>query len=173
VKPVGEVPLTQIEPDPFHRVQFRGVGWQPQERDVLWDGKIEAGVPPGSVEHHDGVLIGREPGAERGEEQRHSGGADLRQHEADIPARGGLHGSEDVDRGVSVVDDPARTLAAQPPMVADAPSARPGPRSGRTARSACQDASLRRVRGGQQLLFELGRAGLRIGIGMHGADLLS
>ena len=52
--PVRQMPLAQVKPDPFHGIQFRRVGWQPEQRQIGWDNEIQAGMPPGAVKHHHG-----------------------------------------------------------------------------------------------------------------------
>jgi hypothetical protein len=41
---VREMPLAEMQPDPFDWVQFGRIGWQPEQADVLRHHEIEAGV---------------------------------------------------------------------------------------------------------------------------------
>ena len=53
--PVGEVIGFQVLEDVFHRVQFRAVGWQMQQREVGGNIQILGFVPSGTVEDDDSM----------------------------------------------------------------------------------------------------------------------
>src|ERR1700750_146571 len=54
--PLAEFVATEIVPDVLHRIEFRRVGRQGQQRDVVGDAQSAARlVPPGPVAHHDGM----------------------------------------------------------------------------------------------------------------------
>jgi hypothetical protein len=115
---VREVPLAQVEPDAFHRVQFRGVGRQVQQRHIVRNGQIAAGVPSRSIEHHDGMLILEQCRCEAPQERVHRRGADGGQHQTEIAAGRGFDGGEEVGEGVALIDRPARPLSTQPAAAA-------------------------------------------------------
>jgi hypothetical protein len=74
-------------------------------------------VPAGAVEHHDGVGVGRDGGGEVEKEAVHRFRADPRQNEAEVLARCGPDGGEEVGRGETLVGEPGRALALDPPAV--------------------------------------------------------
>lgn len=116
--PVREVPLAQVEPDPFDRVQFRRIGRQTQQGYVGRDDQVVAGVPAGAVEYHDGVLVLGKRGREASQELVHRRGRDGGQHQAEIPAGDRFDGGEDIGKAVALIDRPARAQATQPPAAA-------------------------------------------------------
>lgn len=46
----GKEALAEIKPDPLDRVEFRTVGWQRHQRDVVRNGERALVVPTGAVE---------------------------------------------------------------------------------------------------------------------------
>src|SRR6185369_8088859 len=58
--PFAEFVATEIVPDVLHRIEFRRVGRQGQQRDVVGDAQSAARlVPTGTVAHHDGMRAKR------------------------------------------------------------------------------------------------------------------
>jgi len=57
---VTKVPLSQVEPDPLHRIEFGAVGRQIDQRDVVWNTQRMGNVPAGLIGDKDRVLIRRE-----------------------------------------------------------------------------------------------------------------
>ena len=121
-----EEALSEIEPDPLDRVEFRTVGWQGRQGEVVRDLKRAAVVPAGAVEHHEGVCVVWPGGGEAGEEQVHDLGVEGGQHEGEVLAGGRAHGGEDVGplvadltwaRGAPAPGPPAMT---DPALVAEA-----------------------------------------------------
>src|SRR3712207_1360335 len=118
---MAEMPLTQVQPDPLHRVELGRVGRQPDERDVARDGEPLGPVPAGAVEHQDGVLACDQRRRELGEEAVHGRGRDLRQDEREGLARGRPDGGEEGGPGIALVAQARRPPAAGEPAMADAP----------------------------------------------------
>ncbi len=52
-----EEALSEIEPDPLDRVEFRTVGWQRHQREVVRNSERALVVPTGAVEDHGGVDV--------------------------------------------------------------------------------------------------------------------
>jgi hypothetical protein len=58
-QPVG----AQVRPEIFDRVEFWGIGRQPQERDVFGDAQIQGSMPAGAVQHENIMrALGDRPG---------------------------------------------------------------------------------------------------------------
>jgi len=53
-----EEAFTQIEPEPFDRVAFWGIGRQGQQGEIGWDDQALAAMPAGAVEQHHDMLVG-------------------------------------------------------------------------------------------------------------------
>lgn len=107
---MAEGVLAEVLPDVFDRVQFRGVGWQRQQGDVVWDHQRAAGlVPTGSVENEDGVAAGSDLAADFGQVQGHGFDVDRRQDQRGrrLPRR--TDGAEDVDPGIATISRCWRT----------------------------------------------------------------
>lgn len=78
-------------------------------------------MPPGTVEDHDGVLIGCQCLGEFRQEQRHGAGGDFREDEGEAFAGGGLDGAEDVGPVEAMVAETRRALSPEPPAMAQPP----------------------------------------------------
>ena len=117
---MAQMPLSQEQPDPLHRVELRRVGRQPDERDVARDHKLPGPVPASAVEHHDRMLVLGQRRREPGEELVHRRGRHLRQHETEAVAGRGPNGGEEVGPAVALVAQARRSLAAGEPAMADA-----------------------------------------------------
>ena len=113
--------LAQVEPDPLDRIEFRAVGRQRHERQIVGGGQRPLVMPAGAVEHDDGVGIGRQRGGELGQKQVHRCGIDDRQHQREVFAGGGADGGEDIGPLVALLREAGGTLALQPPAVAYPP----------------------------------------------------
>ena len=115
----GKEALAQIEPDPLDRVEFRTVGRQRHQRDVVRNGERALIVPTGAVEDHGGVDVVWPDSGEAGEEHIHDLGVDAGQHEGEVLAGGRAHGGEDVGPLVSDLTWARGALAPEPPAMTD------------------------------------------------------
>jgi hypothetical protein len=115
-----EVPFAQVEPDALDWVQLGRIGRQANQRQIVGHGQIAAGVPPGAVEDHDGVLVGRQRRREASEKLAHGRGRDRRQHQAEVAPGGWFDRCESIGKGVALIDRSGRSLAAQPPAMTGA-----------------------------------------------------
>ena len=112
--------FAQIEPKPFDRVQFGRVGWQRHQCDVGRYAQMVGAMPTGSVENHNGVLVGRQLVADPVEEQAHRFGRDDRHHQREPSAGSRLHRAEQMNPGVTLVAQTRWPFSARPPAMADA-----------------------------------------------------
>ena len=117
---VGEVALTQVEPEPLDWVELRGIWRQWQQGDVVGDAQRLGAVPAGLIKHHESMLVGSKLLAERGEKQVHRLGADLGHHQSEAPPARRMDSSEDMHPGVAPITQTRRTLATTPPAMAHA-----------------------------------------------------
>ncbi len=115
----GKEALAQIEPDPLDRVEFRTVGWQRHQREVVRNGECAFVVPTGAVEDHGGVDVVWPGSGEAGEEQVHDLGVDGGQYESKVLAGGRTDGGEDVGPLVADLTRARGALASEPPAVTD------------------------------------------------------
>ena len=115
----GKEALAEIKPDPLDRVEFRTVGWQRHQRDVVRNGERALVVPTGAVEDHGGVDVVWPDSGEAGEERVHDLGVDGGQHEGEVLAGGRAHGGEDVGPLVADLTRARSAPAPEPPAVAD------------------------------------------------------
>jgi hypothetical protein len=170
--PVRQVPLAQVKPDPFHGIQFRRVGWQPEQRQIGWDNEIQAGMPPGAVKHHHGMLVGGQSCRKTLQELAHRRGGHPWQHQTEIAAGGRFDRGEGVDERVALVDASARPIPAQPPAMTGLTLLA---KAGLILEKQRDPIARMRLGGGRQSFGErlkLGRLGIRIGVRMAGADFL-
>src|ERR1035437_8343921 len=77
--------LPQLVLDVLLRVEFRRIGWQEVQPQILGQCKAFALVATCTVDHHDDVLI-RVTTPNLGDEQLHALGIDVRQHQRDEPS---------------------------------------------------------------------------------------
>lgn len=118
MEPVRQVPLAQIEPDPFNGVQLRRVGWQPEQRQIGWNCEVVAGVPSGAVKHHHGMFVLGQSSRKLPQEFAHRHGGDGWQHQAEITAGGRFDRGEGINKCVALIDRPGRPAPTQPPATA-------------------------------------------------------
>jgi hypothetical protein len=111
----GEFVGAQVGPDVFDRVQFGGIGWQVQERNVVGDDEGRGTVPSRAVENEDGVGADGDGAGDLGEVEVHRLGVGEGQHEACGNGPSGADGSEDVGPLVAGVAPGAGPCAAPGP----------------------------------------------------------
>ena len=115
----GKEAFAQIEPDALDRVEFRTVGRQLDEAQIVGNGERAFVVPAGAVEDHEGVDVVWLGGGEMGEKDVHDLGVDAGQHEGEVLAAGRAHGGEDVGPLVADLTRARSAPAPEPPAVAD------------------------------------------------------
>ena len=116
---VGEMPLAQIQPQPFDGIELGRVGRQWHQGNVVGHAQGVGAVPAGLIEHHHGVLVFGEAGGEAVEKDAHCLGRDHRQDEREAIAGGGPDGAEQMHPGVALIAQAGRALAARPPAMTD------------------------------------------------------
>src|SRR5260221_4735360 len=101
---VAQEILPEEFPDVFHWVEFRSIGWQRHQGDVLGNIESSAGlVPAGAVENEDGVGAWPNALADLFEVQVHSLGTDGGQNEGRAGASVRTHGAKQIDRAVPLI----------------------------------------------------------------------
>src|SRR5690606_31711217 len=105
--------------DPFDWVELRAVRRERHQGEVGRPVGWPELVPSGAIEHHDGVDVFGQGAGEGVEEQPGGARGDLRQDEGEVVAGGRTGGAEDVGPLVAPVAQTRRTLATQPPAMAD------------------------------------------------------
>jgi transcriptional regulator with XRE-family HTH domain len=117
---VAEPVAAEVLPHILHGVQFRRVGRQRQQGEVVGHDQAAALlVPAGAVAQDDGVRAGGDAAADLGEVQARSLGVDLRQHEGGADAAGRAGGAEEPGPSVAAVARGARTRAPPGPDTGD------------------------------------------------------
>ena len=101
--PVGEPVVAHELPDVLHDVELGAFRRQRQQRDVVRHGDIAGEVPPGLIEQQHGMLVGADHGADLGQVQVHRHGVAEGQDQGRALAVLRADGTEDVDRGVSLI----------------------------------------------------------------------
>lgn len=112
--------LSQIQPDPFDRIEFRAVGRQNDQGDVLWQDELLGAMPAGLIEHHDDMDVFGHGFGERLQKDRHGCGVGRGQDEAEGIAGFGSHGAEDIGRFEAPITDACSALAFWPPAMTKA-----------------------------------------------------
>ena len=102
-------------------VQFRSVGREQDECDVVGDVEGARIVPSGTIDDHDGVDVVWQGGGEVGEEERHRGSVDEGEYQGEVLAAAGVHGGEDIGPLVTDLPRPPGPSAPMPPAMADPP----------------------------------------------------
>lgn len=94
---MAELVLSEELPDIFYGVEFRGVGWQRQERNVFrHDETASALVPSGTVENDDGMRVRADAFGDFGEMQAHGFGIDPGQYQGCSRTPVGADGAKQV-----------------------------------------------------------------------------
>ncbi len=88
---VVESLFAQLVPHVLHRIELRCVRRQAQQADVRWRAQLAAGVPAGTIKHHDDALS-RMALAHLVQEQLHAVRVDVRQDERVQLAAGHIDG---------------------------------------------------------------------------------
>jgi hypothetical protein len=117
--PVREPVIAHILPDGLDRVELRRLGRQRQERDVVWDLQLGREVPPGLIEHQDGVMARCDGQADLLQMKGHGLRAAAGQDETGRLALGRTDGTEDVGRLGSLVARGRGTGSALGPAAGD------------------------------------------------------
>lgn len=112
--------LSQIQPDPFDRIEFRAIGRQSGQGDVVGDDEFLGAVPAGLIQDHDDVDIVGHGLGEAFEKNRHGRGVGLGQDQTEGVAGFGRHGAEDVGRGKAPITQACGALAFGPPAMTKA-----------------------------------------------------
>ncbi len=102
------------------RVQFRRIGWQRQQGDVVRHMKCGLAVPACLVQQQHRVHARRQALGEAGEEQVHRHGLRCGQHEGEGVVAAGANGGENVGREKALVAASGWALAAGEPAMTGA-----------------------------------------------------
>ncbi len=113
----SEFVATQIFPDVFDWVEFRGIGWQAHEGNVVGDGERGSDVIARAVENEGCVATSGDLLADGGEMQRHGLGVRRRQDQAYRDAALRTGGAEQIGPVVALV---ARGAGPRSPLGPDA-----------------------------------------------------
>lgn len=105
----AEIILAEILPDVFNRVQFRTIGRQRHQGDIVGHPQSLSGlVPTRTVEHDHGMRARCDMEADLLEVQAHRFGIDAPGHKAGTDAACGADRAEQPDRTVALVTQPRR-----------------------------------------------------------------
>lgn len=133
---VGEEALLEVEPEAFDRVEFRLIGRQMDEGDVVGRLQPPGDVPSGFVEQQHDENVGRLALGEGIEIEAHHLGVGPGQDERESVVGAGADGAADVDRFEALVGAHDRSDALlEPDMGGCVLSARHGLRPGTTAKA--------------------------------------
>ena len=114
----AELVVSQIFPDVLHRVQFRRVGRQGQQRDVVGHAQSAAGlVPAGAVAEQDGMGARRDLGADLFQMLTHCFGVDGRHDDRGADGAVRADGAEQVGGVMAVVAHHQRARADRRPDI--------------------------------------------------------
>lgn len=111
--------LSEIEPEPFDRIEFGAVGRQRDQGDVVWDLEGIGAMPAGLVDDHDGMLVFGQGLGELGEEDRHRRRVSPGQDEPERVTGLGRDGAKDVGLFESLVATPRRSPPLLPPAMTE------------------------------------------------------
>ena len=113
--------FSEVEPEPFDWVEFRAVGRQQDEGDIVRGFQGMSAMPAGLIEHHDGMLVFGQGLGELGEEDRHGRRVGPGQDKAECIAGLGCDGTEDVGPFEPLVATSRRALSLLPPAMTKPP----------------------------------------------------
>ena len=116
---VGEPVVAQELPDVLGRVELGCLGRERQQGDVVRHHELVGHVPPGPVEHEQGVGGRLDGERDLVEVELHGRGVALGQHQPGALAPGGANGAEDVGRPGALVVRRAGPGAAASPAPGD------------------------------------------------------
>lgn len=115
---VAELVASQISPDVFHRVQFRRIGWQPEQGDVVGHAEPAAWLmPSGAVADQNGVGARRDHGGDLDEMLIHRLGIDRRHDDRRAHRALGADCPKQIDGIVPIVAHHGHTRADQSPSI--------------------------------------------------------
>lgn len=109
--------LSEIEPQPFDRIELGAVWRQRDQGDVVRDLKRVRAMPAGLIEHHDGMLVFRQGLGELGEVDRHRRRVGPGQDEPERFTGLGCDGAEDIGPFETLVATARRSLTLLPPAM--------------------------------------------------------
>src|SRR5262249_2681415 len=106
---------------PLDRVEFRRVGRQKDQAEVLRHDEIAAGMPARLVHQHYAMRSGRHGLSELSKKQVHRGGVEPSHYQGDTGVACRAYGPNDPGRLVADITQHARGIAALPPRIASPP----------------------------------------------------
>ena len=116
-----EMPLAQIQPDAFGRVQRRAISGQDHQADVVRRVELAGSCPPAPSITISACSSAARVALSRASKVFITRGRDCRHDEAEILAGRCLHRRQQVHPGVSLIAQAKRPLAKRPPAMARAP----------------------------------------------------
>jgi hypothetical protein len=116
---VGDPVVAHELPDVLHRIEFRALGWQRNECDVLWHDKLGGQMPAGLIEQERGMPTGRDLFCDFGKMQVHRLSVAGRQYERCALAVAWTDGAKDIGRGRPLIGRRRGPGAAPCPTAGD------------------------------------------------------
>jgi hypothetical protein len=118
---VAQVPLPQFPPEPLGRIQFRGIGGQKQQGQVVGNHQGRTAMPAGTIQHQQRMHMGRQRLAEAIQLTLHRLGVGTRHQPAVALARSRTHGPKQINEailGLPRGSRPATGIGPEPAIAA-------------------------------------------------------